>query len=149
MSYNATVYRYTPEGAHVSTFVAEVDGEGMMLRSNSVQCTGLEGTPAYDAYVRAGAFSGYALQIVRDGAQGYRKVLTGMALPPAYIPAEPSVEQIRAMFTRGQRVQVDDKRGGYRYEGTIVRYERNGCFKVLDPADGTYCDHRYDALTAA
>ena len=81
--YNATVYRYR-DGEHYSTFVAEVDSAGRMVRSNAVQCTGREGSAAYDAYVRGVAFAGDALQVVADGGEGYRAVLRGLALPPAY-----------------------------------------------------------------
>ena len=45
--YNATVYRSNADGRHVSTFIAEVDELGFMLRSNSVQCSGYEGTRQY------------------------------------------------------------------------------------------------------
>jgi len=85
MAYNATVYHYR-DGEHYSTFVAEVDGQGVMLASNAVQCTGLEGSPAYDAYVRSAAFADGELRVVADGTEGYRKVLRGLALPPAYVP---------------------------------------------------------------
>jgi hypothetical protein len=44
-AYNATVYRIDPAtGEERGVFVAEVDAEGRMLRSNWLQCTGLEGT---------------------------------------------------------------------------------------------------------
>lgn len=83
MTYNATVYRYR-SGEHYSTFVAEATADGVLLRSNAVQCTGHEGSEAYDAYVRRNAFAGDALRVVLDGGDGYRKVLRGLALPPAY-----------------------------------------------------------------
>jgi hypothetical protein len=80
--YNATVYRLDPEtGEVVGVFVAEVDDEGRMLRSNWVQCTGLEGTPAYDAYLRR---CGSRFEVVRDGCAGYRRRLLGLDLPPPY-----------------------------------------------------------------
>lgn len=87
MTYNATVYRSLASGGE-STFVAEVDDAGRMLRSNAIQCTGYEGTPAYDTYVRGGAFAGDTLRIVRDGMAGYRARLSRMALPPTYPPSE-------------------------------------------------------------
>jgi hypothetical protein len=62
-------------------FLAQVDAEGRMLRSNAVQFTGLEGTPRYDRYLRR---SGHAFRVERDGGAGYRRRLHGLALPPAY-----------------------------------------------------------------
>jgi hypothetical protein len=82
--YNATVYRYDTNGKHVSTFTAQATPAGVLLRSNAVQCTGLEGSEAYDAYVRRNAFAGYALRVELDGCAGYRNALRGLALPPAY-----------------------------------------------------------------
>jgi len=83
MAYNATVTTFK-DGKLRSVFVAEVDAGGNMLRSNAVQCTGLEGTAAYDSYVRRNAFHGCELAIALDGCQGYRSVLRGLSLPPAY-----------------------------------------------------------------
>ena len=81
-TYNATVYRIDPAtGEELGCFVAEVDQDGKMLRSNAVQCTGLEGTHRYDAYLRG---SGHAFRIVKDGCRGYRRRLLGQAVPPAY-----------------------------------------------------------------
>lgn len=80
--YNATVHRTDPStGQEIGVFLAEVDAEGRMLRSNAVQFTGLEGTPAYDAYLRR---TGHAFRVVRDGGEGYRRRLLGLDLPPAY-----------------------------------------------------------------
>src|SRR5262245_25156016 len=80
--YNATVYRTDPAtGEELGVFAAEVDAAGRMLRSNWLQCTGLEGTPRYDAYLRR---SGHVFRVDRDGAAGYRRRLLGLALPPAY-----------------------------------------------------------------
>jgi hypothetical protein len=59
-----------------------------------------------------------------------------------------SLDEIRGIFEPGQQVRVNDHRGGYYYDGQVVRYERNGDYKILDPSDGTYCDHHYDTLTA-
>jgi hypothetical protein len=73
--YNATVRRYDGERL-VSVFTAQASN-GVMLASNAVQCTGLEGTPAYDAYVRQNAFAGYRLEIAEDGCAGYKRHLTG------------------------------------------------------------------------
>lgn len=74
--YNATVRRMSGNTL-VSVFTAEVDGNGAMLRSNAVQCTGLEGSPKYDAYVRGVAFAGHELHVTRDNCAGYRAFLTG------------------------------------------------------------------------
>jgi hypothetical protein len=82
--YNATVYRLDPQTNEVlSVFVAEVDEQGLMLRSNYLQCTGPEGTPRYDSYLRR---SGHTFRIERDGCEGYRRRLAGLALPPGYHP---------------------------------------------------------------
>lgn len=83
-TYNATVYRVDAQGREVSAFTAEVTPAGVMLRSNAVQCTGLEGTEAYDAYVRSNAFDGYTLRIEQDGCAGYRNRLRGLMLPATY-----------------------------------------------------------------
>ena len=76
MTYNATVRRYQA-GTLISVFTANATPDGTLLASNAVQCTGLEGTPAYDTYVRSGAFAGYELAVELDGCAGYRKFLTG------------------------------------------------------------------------
>jgi hypothetical protein len=77
MAYNATVYRSSADGQHVSTFVAEATPAGTMLRSNAVQCTGLEGSERYDAYVRSVAFAGHVLRVELDGCAGYKRQLSG------------------------------------------------------------------------
>jgi hypothetical protein len=80
--YNATVTRLDPlTGEELGIFLAEVDGQGRMLRSNSVQFTGLEGSPRYDAYLRS---TGHQFRVERDGGAGYRGRLAGLNLPPAY-----------------------------------------------------------------
>lgn len=80
--YNATVYRRDAEtGEVVGVFVAEVDDQGRMLRSNWVQCTGLEGTPQYDEYLRR---CGCGFEVVRDGCAGYTRRLLGLDLPPTF-----------------------------------------------------------------
>ena len=84
MTYNATVYRADADGNHVSVFAAEATPAGVLLRSNAVQCTGLEGSEAYDGYVRTVAFAGHVLRVHVDGAEGYRSALRGLALPPSY-----------------------------------------------------------------
>ena len=82
MAYNATVIRLDPQtGVELGCFVAEVDDSGRMLRSNAVQCTGLEGSPWYDAYLRR---SGHAFRVVKDGCRAYRDRLAGLSLPSAY-----------------------------------------------------------------
>jgi len=75
--YNATVYDLDNGGV----FVAEVDDEGFILRSNWIQCTGLEGTREYDAYIRSVAPN---LRVVRDNCESYRQRLASLMLPPAY-----------------------------------------------------------------
>jgi hypothetical protein len=80
--YNATVYCIDPRtGQEIGVFVAEVNDEGRMLRSNAVQFTGLEGTPRYDTYLRR---TGHQFRIVRDDCRGYRRRLLGLDLPPNY-----------------------------------------------------------------
>lgn len=49
--YNATIFR-VHEDKVIGAFVAEVDSAGKMLRSNSLQFTGLEGSPEYDDMFR-------------------------------------------------------------------------------------------------
>jgi hypothetical protein len=78
--YNATVYYLDGQGNERDVFVAEVDEEGRMLRSNWLQGTGLEGTPRYDEYLRR---AGHPFRVERDGCRGYRRRLLGLALPPA------------------------------------------------------------------
>ena len=80
--YNATVTRIDPDtGEVIGCFLAEVDDAGRMLRSNWLQFTGVEGTPKYDAYLRR---MGAEFRVARDGGEGYRRRLLGLALPPAY-----------------------------------------------------------------
>ncbi len=76
MSYNATVY--TDDGG---VCVAELDSKGFILRSNAAQCTGLEGSRAYDAYFRKYE---KPRRIDADNCDGYRRALKGLALPPLY-----------------------------------------------------------------
>ena len=66
----------------LGVFLAEVDEEARMLRSNSVQFTGLEGTPRYHNYMLR---SGHKFRVERDGGKGYRDRLAGMGLPLAYL----------------------------------------------------------------
>jgi hypothetical protein len=76
------VTRIDPDtGRVIGCFLAEVDDAGRMLPSNWVQFTDLEGTPKYDAYVRR---LGAEFRVARDGGEGYRRRLLGLALPPAY-----------------------------------------------------------------
>ena len=84
MTYNATVYRYDAEGNEVSVFAADATWDGVMLRSNAVQCTGLEGTEAYDAYVRRYAFEGYTLMVTQDDGEGYRRRISRLGIPATY-----------------------------------------------------------------
>jgi len=76
-NYNATVTRIDPlTGQELGVFVAEVDEQGRMLRSNAVQFTGPEGRPEYDAYLRR---SGHQFRIAKDDCDGYRQRLLGLA----------------------------------------------------------------------
>ncbi|HZU01575.1 MAG TPA: hypothetical protein VFA10_18040 [Ktedonobacteraceae bacterium] len=80
--YNATVYQ-SENGIVSGTFLAEVNDEGKMLRSNWIQFTKYDGTDVYDLYLRM-RFEKSEFTIVRDGGQGYKNKLMGLALPPAY-----------------------------------------------------------------
>lgn len=82
MSYNASVYQKMEKGGS-GVFVAEVNENGKMLRSNWIQFTGFEGTEKYDEYIRA-RFPGDQFAIVKDNCQGYKNSLRGLALPPTY-----------------------------------------------------------------
>src|SRR5262249_25286194 len=66
-------------GALPGVFAAEVDALGRMLRSTWLRWTGLEGTPRYDAYLRR---TGDTFRVVRDGGEGYRRRLLGLACRP-------------------------------------------------------------------
>jgi len=79
--YNATVYQVR-NGKVVSAFMAQVNEEGKLLRSNWLQCTGLEGTPAYDERIRS--LVAESLSIVHDNGEGYKNCLRGLMLPPSY-----------------------------------------------------------------
>lgn len=83
MAYNATVWESWDGLTDVAVFVAEVDAAGRMLRSNAVQCTGLEGSPRYDEYLRQ-RYPDRSFRVVRDNCAGYRARIAGLALPPAY-----------------------------------------------------------------
>ena len=80
--YNATVRRIDPlTGEEIGIFLAEIDEAGRMLRSNAIQFSGLEGTVRYDQYLRR---TGHRFDVTRDGGEGYRRRLLGLAVPPAY-----------------------------------------------------------------
>jgi hypothetical protein len=83
-TYNATVYRDDDEGNLLSVFTAQATPAGVLLASSAVQCTGLEGTEAYDGYVRRNAFAGDTLRVVLDNCQGYKDRIRGLAVPSAY-----------------------------------------------------------------
>ncbi len=92
-TYNASVFRVDPAtGQELGVFLAEVDAEGRMVRSNSVQFTGLEGKAAYDSYLRR---CGHEFRVERDGGEAYRRRLLGLALPPAYMPQRPRPRERR------------------------------------------------------
>lgn len=88
MGYNATVYEYR-DGKHISTFVAEVNEKGEMLRSNALQYTGYEGKylkdgrAAYDVYFRS-LLPNSEFKIVNDNCEGYKRKIMGLAVPPTY-----------------------------------------------------------------
>ncbi len=109
MTYNATVTEYL-EGERWGTFLAqgrEINGRFQMLRSNKVQCTGYEGktfscdSVSCDGYERGDWQKGDAVydwylrrtspecefSIAVDGGKGYKNLISGLALPPAYRPA--------------------------------------------------------------
>jgi len=71
--YNATVYKKR-NGEVILVFVAEVDENNKILKSNAIQYTGLEGTEKYDSFIRK-YFRSYELEIVKDNCEGYKKVL--------------------------------------------------------------------------
>lgn len=103
MAYNATITEMR-DGERWATFVAEVeeiDGTLQMLRGNGVSCTGYEGKIAvlkadnplaakypgrralYDIYLRE-TNPKITFEIALDGCAGYRNLLGGLNLPPAY-----------------------------------------------------------------
>lgn len=102
--YNATVYT-TRNGQPWGTFVAEVamiGGTLQMLRGNGVSCTGYEGKVAefkpgtdlaakypgeralYDVFLREREPDS-EFRIVLDDCAGYKNLLGGLNLPPAYL----------------------------------------------------------------
>lgn len=102
MAYNATVTEFK-NGEKYATFVAEVeeiDGRLQMLRGNGISCTGYEGKVAtlkpsaladkypgevalYDLYIRESSPKSEFV-IALDGCAGYKNLLSGLDLPPAY-----------------------------------------------------------------
>jgi hypothetical protein len=72
MAYNAAVYHHRG-GRRAGIFMAEVDGDGRMLRANAFIRTGLEGTPRYDEYLHT--WLGGELTIIQDGCAGSRRWL--------------------------------------------------------------------------
>jgi hypothetical protein len=84
--YNATVFQTWNDLEGHATFLADVNEEGKMLRSNWIQFTQYDGTPVYDEYIRA-RHPESIFTIVRDGGQGYKDRLLGLALPPDYLAA--------------------------------------------------------------
>jgi hypothetical protein len=95
--YNATVTRFDPDtGEAIGCFVAEGDEAGRMLRSNWIQFTGLEGTPAYDEYLRR---QGAEFRIVRDGGEGSLPAV----VPPGARPPRPERPERPAAGLAGPR----------------------------------------------
>jgi hypothetical protein len=82
MAYNSTIFRIRGDRL-ISACVAEVDGEGRILRSNALQCTGAEGTPAYEA--RLMSLFGDDRIVVEPDTRGYRRFLTGDINPDDYV----------------------------------------------------------------
>ena len=83
--YNATIREIEPDGTIFSTFVGEINDDGLITRSNAAQFTGYEGTRYYDYYLRArAALRGNYLEATIDDCEGYKAVLAGLTLPPAY-----------------------------------------------------------------
>lgn len=72
--YNASVIERR-NGETTGVFAAYVE-HGMMLRSNWLQCTGLEGSEAYDAYLRAG-HPEYTFIIREDNGAAYLAAVRG------------------------------------------------------------------------
>jgi hypothetical protein len=83
--YNATVYSVVNDKVS-GCFVANVNENGKMLRSNWIQCTGYEGTEVYDEYLRL-CHPNEDFVIVKDNGQGYKDRLCGLMLPPEYLAA--------------------------------------------------------------
>jgi hypothetical protein len=83
--YNATVHQ-SIDGKAIGTFLAEVNAEGKMLRSNWIQFTKYDGTDIYDMYIRM-SHEKSEFTIVLDGGQGYKNRLMGLMLPPEYLEA--------------------------------------------------------------
>jgi hypothetical protein len=80
--YNATVYEKR-DGKIIAAFTAYVNENGKMLRSNSVQFSGYEGSEAYDEMLRS-RFNDREFYIVLDGCQGYKNALGKLMLPEPY-----------------------------------------------------------------
>lgn len=74
--YNSTIFTIHPDGTTRSACVGEVDGDGRILRSNAVQFTGAEGTPAYEDRFRRMLPEGVTFT-VESGTAGYRDFLGG------------------------------------------------------------------------
>lgn len=79
--YNATIFEIRDPHKNGelqlwSTFVAEVDSKDRMLRSNAIQCTGLEGSPEYDKYIRA-RLPESTFEIIHDNCEGYLVMIGG------------------------------------------------------------------------
>lgn len=80
--YNATVYHIYPSNIRstATAKVKELNGRLQILRSNMVQCTGLEdkltsnGDAAYHAYLER-THPGHKFEIELDNCQGYRQAL--------------------------------------------------------------------------
>lgn len=80
--YNASVIEWK-DGKLYGIFVAAINAEGKMLRSNSIQCSGYEESPEYDAMIRR-RFPDLTFEIRRDNCAAYKAAISGLDLPPAY-----------------------------------------------------------------
>ena len=101
--YNATVYALTAAGVVLSVCVAEVQA-GAMLRSNALQCTGLEGSPEYAAYYCSRTSIGEVFYAVA-GCNGYLDAFqTGVPKSVAELPTPLAVFASPANATAAARI---------------------------------------------
>lgn len=79
LPYNATVVALVPGtgGKISSVFVAHVDKEGYVLRSNAVQCTGKEDTRAYHEHLLLSGRRPFLHHRVVDGTEFYGWLTAG------------------------------------------------------------------------
>lgn len=76
-TYDHTILSLRPDGSIMSACVGLVE-DGMILRTNAMQCTGLEGTVEYDAHFAAyRSFADQTTLAVIKGTATYMLFLTG------------------------------------------------------------------------